>query len=78
MKKLETQDLENISGGVKYDAAGRPMTEDVCPYCGWAGLIETIDMDRADHMKVLECINCYNQYYRNAAGELVFHRRFLG
>ena len=78
MKKLEEQDLENITGGVKYDGSGRPLTDDVCPECGWEGLLEMIDMDSPNHPKVLQCSNCYNLYTRNAAGELVFHRRFLG
>ena len=78
MEKLKMKDLENVTGGVIYDAAGRPLTDIVCPYCGWVGLVETIDMDSPERLKVLECINCYNQYYRNEAGELVHHRRFLG
>ena len=45
MKKLEMQDLENVSGGVNYDNAGRPMSQDTCPSCGFPGLIQTIDWD---------------------------------
>lgn len=77
MKKLEMQNLENVSGGVNYDSAGRPMTNDVCPFCGFHGLIQTIDWDR-NNMEVLLCPDCYNAYYRNEAGELVHHRRIMG
>ena len=78
MKKLETQDLEKISGGVNYDNAGRPMSDDVCPSCGFPGLIQTIDWDSANHMEILLCPDCYNAYYRNEAGALVHHRRIMG
>ena len=78
MEKLEMQDLENVTGGVIYDGSGRPLTDDVCPYCGCEGLLETIDMDSPERPNVLQCCNCYNEYRRNETGELVFHRRFLG
>ena len=77
MKKLEMQNLENVSGGVNYDSAGRPMTNDVCPFCGFQGLIQTIDWDR-NNMEVLLCPDCYNAYYCNEAGDLVHHRRIMG
>ena len=77
MKKLEMQDLENVSGGVNYDNAGRPRSNDVCPSCGFPGLVQTIDWDR-NNMEILLCPDCYNAYYRNAAGALVHHRRIMG
>ena len=78
MKKLEMQDLENVSGGVNYDSAGRPMSQDTCPSCGFPGLIQTIDWDTPNQMEVLLCPDCYNVYYRNEAGALVHHRRIMG
>ena len=77
MIKLEFQDLEYSSGGVNYDNAGRPMSNDVCPSCGFPGLVQTIDWDR-NNMEILLCPDCYNAYYRNEAGALVHHRRIMG
>lgn len=78
MKKLEAQDLEKVSGGVSYDNEGRPMSDDVCPSCGFPGLVQTIDWDSANHMAILLCPDCYNAYCRNEAGALVYHRRIMG